>query len=421
MQRRCRWRRRVCLLVCCLIGTSLEAYAHLGGAVGLRPFVDEGVIVGGATTWGVIGLHDGGFAQTCEEALGSVPVDVVRLRDGDVVTLVAATDQGLTRSVDDGCSWQALTAVQGQRVGALSATTSTRLWAITSNAQADRADDNVLITSDDGGETFAIVFTFAHAVPTSLVVERASDGGERVLVAGRDQAQQAPRLWRSDGSAFSPFASGALEGAQLTRALAIDDHGLWFSTLDRLGRGHLFVAAVDDLDGAAAVEVGSFDGIVGATDAVAGHRFVTAAGGVVFRAPDSGVAITPGQWQRTTDGPLECLRRVPGDEGLWGCGRQSNGAWFVRTLDGVSWAPVFPFDEVTSRRCPDTTPGSQACAYRFVPAPGEGDDVDVDDDDEIDVVAPTGSCAQGSMETITTLAGALGVAWVFVTRRRRRR
>jgi hypothetical protein len=75
--------RQRLFFLCSLLGADLEAEAHLGGALGLRPFVDEGTVVGGATTWGVIGLHDGVFAQTCEEALGSVPVDVVRQRHGD--------------------------------------------------------------------------------------------------------------------------------------------------------------------------------------------------------------------------------------------------------------------------------------------------------------------------------------------------
>jgi hypothetical protein len=398
------------------MGASPEAAAHLGGAVGLRPFVDEGAVVGGATTWGVIGLDNGAFTQTCEEALGAIPLDVARLRQGDVTGLVAATDQGLFRSLDDGCSWEALGAPANRRVGALAVTSSMQLWAITSDPRTDRTDDNVLLRSDDGGETFAVVFVFAQAVPTSLVVD-GSEAGERVLVAGTDQALRAPRLWHGDGASLSPIAIDALEGAQLARALAIDDNGLWFSTLDRLGRGHLWVAALDDPDGAGAVEVGSFDGIVGSTATVAGLRFVTAAGGVVWRAENGGAAITPAQWQRTTDGPLECLRRVSGDEGLWGCGRHMNGAWFVRTLDGVNWAPVFAFDEVASRRCPETTPGGQACAYRFAPPPIDDNDNDNDNDD---AGAPE-SCAQAQAQGSSSFISGLCLIGIFVARGRRRR
>jgi MYXO-CTERM domain-containing protein len=399
---------------------AMPAAAHIGGAEGVVPFVDDGVLVGAGTTWGVIGDNGGAFAQTCEEAIGDVPRDFARVAGDGVVQIVAATGLGVMVTTDDGCSWSAAPGTAGRSVAAM--TTSpvpARLWAITDDIDTSVAGDNALLRSDDGGATFGAVQALAGLRLTSIVV---GDHGDRelLLIAGTDVASRRPVLLLGDDRGVAPAGAPALDGAQLVRVLAVDDDAVWFSTLDGIGRGHLFIApraggdvAPDVLLGEA-VEVGAFDGLVKATAGIAGVRFATAAGSVLFSTADAGTAIDPGGWQRSTDGPLECLRRVHGDDGLWGCGRQTSGTWFKRTVDGITWTAALPFASVGERRCPATTPGSEACAYRFEPPGDDGDDGDDNADDD---VAPNGdddgpSCGQ---------AGAPWAAVLLILRRRRRR
>ena len=75
----------VVVVVVGLAGLGLwapTASAHLGGAQGVMPFVDDGVLVAAGTTWGLVTADDGdGFSQSCEEAIGDVPRAFVRLVD----------------------------------------------------------------------------------------------------------------------------------------------------------------------------------------------------------------------------------------------------------------------------------------------------------------------------------------------------
>ncbi len=264
-------------------------------------------------------------------------------------------------------------------------------------------------------------------VLTSLVVgarDAAGEvGGDRLLVGGVDIDTRAPLLWTAsstvDGHNTDPVPIAVDDDAQLVIALAIDDEGLWFSTLDLIGRGHLWRVAIDDsrieVDGAglAGTEVGSFDGIVRATGRAGGHRFVIAAGGVLHRAP----AADLGVFTRTTDGPLQCLLTVPGDERLWGCGTQPAGTFFRATNDGETWVDVLPFDTVEELACPSGTPAAAACAYRF--------DIEVPEPSQppppvsLPPEGPGPGC--GQMGADQYIAGYVTVAAVIALRTRRRR
>jgi hypothetical protein len=249
-------------------------------------------------------------------------------------------------------------------------------------------------------------------------------GGDRLLVGGVDVETRAPLLWTAlstPGHNTDPIPITVDDDAQLAIALAIDDDGLWFSTLDRIGRGHLWRVAIDDAgiegDGAglAGAEVGSFDGVVRATGRVGGHRFVIAAGDVLHRAP----AADLGVFTRTTDGPLRCLLTVPGDDRLWGCGTQPAGTFFRATNDGETWVDVLPFDTVEELACPSGTPAAAACAYRFDIEDPEPPQPPAPPPVSLPSQGPGPGCGQIGADQY--LAGHIAAAAVIALRTRRRR
>jgi len=394
--------------LCATLFGATVSRAHLGGAEGVMPFVDDGALVGAGTTWGLVaGGVDGAFSQTCEESIGDVPRAFVHSPGtAGVGGTLAATALGVMATVDGGCTWTLVPGTEGRSMTALvpSPTSPGTLWATT--ATVDGADNGVLV-SHDGGATFSVF----QAVPagvllTSLavgvVVGGDDDGLDRLLVAGADTVARLPLLLTgttSSSLAVVPSSADPFAGAQLVRALAVDDDALWFSTLDQIGRGHLFRGAVVvngegavDVDVANAVEVGSFDGIVKAAASVAGVRLVIAAGGLVFRARATdleGAVVAPSVWTRTVDGPLQCLQRVAGDERLWGCATPTAGTWFKATADGETWQDMLPVDEVAEYACPSGTPGAELCAYQVA------EESEPPTDDEPSVTPPPApSCGQ---------------------------
>ena len=370
-------KRLVLAGVLALTATS-STQAHIGGAEGLVPFLDDdGAVIGAGTTWGLVFASDGAYAQTCEEAIGDTPTAFIRVDDG--ARTITAMGLGVVESDDDGCSWTTVPGTAGRAVSALqsSATTTGTIWASTATVGGI---DNAVMVSTDHGRSFASANTVAATILlTSLAVGDVA-GADVVVVGGVDTTTRAPLLRLLTTTAATTLTTLPVPGdSQLAIALTIEagttdeDRDLWFSTLDRIGRGHLWRAAIGangDVDSAAAVEVGAFDGLVTATATHAGFRFVLAAGGILFRAPLISVVDTATVWQRVPQPPLRCLQHVDNDQGVWACGAASTGAWFVRSVDGESWAPVLPFSQVIDHRCPSTTPAAAACAYRFeVPTP----------------------------------------------------
>ncbi|MDP2343147.1 MAG: hypothetical protein Q8O67_19475 [Deltaproteobacteria bacterium] len=390
---------------------SLAGQAHVAGAEGVIPFVTDGVLVGAGTTWGLVTVDVVGapaqvnFGQTCEEAIGGAPRAFARVGGGgDEERTLVASSAGIASTIDRGCTWSVVDGAAGLSVTALqpSRTTAGTLWATTATFESDNA---VLVSVDDGRS-----FTRAHGVDVGvLLTSLALAADDRLIVGGVDTTTRTPLLLSSGASSAAGLVALPVPaGAQLVRALVVDDEGLWFSTLDGIGRGHLFRAALDGLS--APVEVGSFDGIVTATAGFAGQRFAVAAGGVLHRAPPG----EPRVFARTTEGPLTCLVRVDGDDRLWGCGAQPNGAWFKATSDGEAWADVLRFDEVGEHACPSTTPAAAACAYRFALPPGPADPDPVTDEPRPD--RPTCACTQGSAADSVVVV----VVVVLAIHRRRR-
>jgi hypothetical protein len=276
---------------------------------------------------------------------------------------------------------------------------------------------------------------------TSLAVGQAvvgdvgagSEQHEQLLVvAGTDTVTRRPLLlWgMSSSSSLLPVSGVALDDAQLVRALAVDGDvagvaggEVWFSTLDSIGRGHLHRVLVTAGVMADAVEVGSFDGLVKATGSVAGLRFVIAAGGVVFRAlatdlvSDGSDVVDLAVWGRSAAGPLQCLLRRPGDARLWGCGDQSAGTWFKATVDGDTWQDELPMPQVRELACPVSTPGAQACAYRFEDPAAEPSS----SSPPPAPAAPSASCNHAAAEPVAVMLAGVALGWSGRRRQRRRR
>jgi hypothetical protein len=399
--------------------------AHLGGAEGVMPFVDDGALVGAGTTWGLVaGGVDGAFSQTCEESIGDVPRAFVRSASSDgVPRTLAATALGVMATVDGGCTWTPVPGTEGRSMTALvsSPTSPATLWATTATVDAD----NDVLVSHDGGATFAVF----QAVPagvllTSLavgvVVGGDDDGLDRLLVAGVDTVARVPLLLVGTSSGLVPVPVGPLDGAQLVRALTVDDDALWFSTLDQIGRGHLFRMPVTTAgaDDGAAVEVGSFDGLVKAAASVAGFRFVIAAGGLLFRARATDLeapVVEQSVWTRTVDGPLQCLQRVAGDARLWGCATPTAGTWFKATVDGETWQDMLAVDDVAEHACPSETPGAALCAYQVTELPADDEPADP-------TPPPAPSCGQtaGDAHGLFVVVGAVLLGRLGPGRWRRR-
>ena len=420
------------------------ASAHLGGAQGVMPFVDDGVLVAAGTTWGLVTGDDvTGFSQSCEEAIGDVPRAFVRLVNELGPRTLAATGQGVVATVDGGCTWTPVPGTVDRNVTALvaSGVTPGTLWATTASVDGD----NAVLVSHDGGAAFetwqvvpvGVLLTSLAVGPVVVDVGDVVAGSEQheqqlLMVAGTDTGTRRPLLlWgmssssSSSSSSLLPVGGAALDGAQLVRALAVDGDvagvaggEVWFSTLDSIGRGHLHRVLVTAGVMADAVEVGSFDGLVKATGSVAGFRFVIAAGGVVFRAlatdlvSDGSDVVDLAVWGRSAAGPLQCLLRLPGDARLWGCGDVAAGTWFKATVDGDTWQDELPMQQVRELACPESSPGAQACAYRFAdpvadppsssPSPAPA--------------APSASCNQAAADPFALMLAA--VALVCMARRR---
>lgn len=397
------------LLVAAAFGFAAPTEAHLGGGEGVVPFIEGGVVIGAGTTWGLIGAAGAGYSQTCEEAIGDVPRDFVRVIDDDGAPHVfAATGAGVSVSVDDGCTWRPAAGTADRAVLALSAVNES-LVAVT----ADPGQPNQVLVSDDGGATFSPRHTTAATV---LLTSLAAGEGGALLVAGSDTGTATPLLLFGDAASLAPLPGPFLNDARLARALTVDADALWCSTLDGIGRGHLWriprvdgVPVVDE-----AVDVGAFDGLVRATGIAGGRRFAIAASGILFRVVDDGAAIDPAGWVRTTEGPLACLRRVVGDDRLWGCGTQLDEVWFKATRDGVTWDTVLPFDGVTDRVCPAETPAAAACAHRFAPP---ADDIPAGETPDTPATATQPSCAAGG----APLSWLSWLSWLLLVRWRRQR
>ena len=371
---------------------AARADAHAGTQAGRAPFVVGGALVGGGTTWGLV-LRDGdAYRRVCEEATGSPNVfEYWRRADGAVYAGVVG---GLLRAVDDGCDWEARPgAFDGSNVSEIEAARDAPdvVWIAT----ADYLGANGVHRSVDGAESFAGTgLVDVDAVLFGLV---ASPDGASAWVSGIAQPSGAPYLRRTDDEGANwdaPTADFSVYDA--VEVLALDGTTLLLAAT----RQNDGVLLESNASLASIAEVGAFPNTIVAVALDGLYRYVLLFTGALYRK-----TIEDAEWTLVDGVDLDCLVKVPGEAGLWGCGQACGDGQFLRSDDGVVWTKVLGA-EVVERACGVDSAGAQ-CA-QFAPAPGAAscgvdagvvappDDAGVDDagspddDDDAGAAAPDG-------------------------------
>lgn len=356
------WKARVFLplvwLACLLVfAWGRAAVAHVGLPGGTHPFVVDGVLKGGGTSWGIVMLERGVPVRVCEEATGMVVFFYAR-GVGDRV-LVGGTG-GLVVTDDDGCTYAQVPGFAGLFVSTIGvARDAPDTVFVGANALAEAR----LMRSVDGGDTFA---------PTSLVVPElglssivVSDDAARVVVSGVALSGH-PRTFVSDdgGETFDERSiwpdearSAAVLGFDVdgdhVLALILDDTTL--STLVRVDPGFTSFVVVEQ-----------FESIVTDYAAYQGARLIVLADRDLRRqVPGVDPTFVP-----VDDAPMGCLVRPPGEDTLWMCGQPDEGFHFFSSSDGFDFAPFMAFDDVVERACPAGTPGDVRCDFSIPDAGG---------------------------------------------------
>ena len=358
--------------------SSTPAFAHLGqDQFGRFPFIEDGVVIGGGTSWGVV-LPDevfGGYGRVCEESFG--PAVTFALRQVERERVLLGGINGVEVSADGGCSWTVVD-------NALTGTFPNAMWHDPINPRrllvgtSTIGADNGLWESVDDGDTWRVVLPARVGNFFNIAV---SDDGTRIAATGNDGAGHVLLLMSDDGGDSFVDVSAAVDDRVIVSALLFDGDTLLLGGLSPSTQG--FIDRVD-FDGVGVVVDGVgemprqsthaviFDGVL--------HVIArTGARGELYRANDSALGFGV-----VAEGPSECLFVVDGT--LWGCGKQAglNQALFLRSDDGEAWTTDIGFIEVHYRACPEGTAGAVGCSSFIETFCGNGLDDDLDGVDDCD-------------------------------------
>ncbi|MDP2344441.1 MAG: hypothetical protein Q8O67_26020 [Deltaproteobacteria bacterium] len=337
---------------------------HLQPLGGIRPFVVDGVLVGGSTSWGIVVVDDGGALRVCEEAARQNAAFHVRLDDGRVLL---GGPGGLYASDDDGCSLRpVLGDVLSHEIAAVAVGAGG-----TFVSSGRPGFPNGVFVGVDGDTRFVRTGLDGTASPLwDLVADPARPA---VFVSGDDLDLEQPLLLASSdaGATWEAPAFDVGVYAALT-VLGVDDDGAVFVGATHADRSGSLLRASADLS---SVEtVASFDLPVTHAAVLAGALAVVVEPGQLYvRA-----AFEP-ELVVVADVQAGCVWSI--DQALWACGSTTGrlaGVHFARSLDGHTWIPALLDDDIRERSCPADTDGAEACAA-YVDVPTVGPDAGPDD------------------------------------------
>lgn len=372
---------RVITAACALLLAAPAAGHANQPQEGRVPFVVDGAVIGGLSTWGLVLPVGDAWQRVCEEAIGPVAFFSRRQGNGDI--LVGALD-GLMVTRDQGCSYQLVSgALDGLAPSAL-VEAGGRLFATTGQFGAQ----NGVFVSDDG----AASWDPATTPQSELLLFRliASPDGTHLMATGsRSGASTAPVvLVSTDGGDSFADASAGYSAYVIATALGFLEDGTT-AMISGITATNDFRVLRADADSYAAPTV------IGNLPAEAKYG-VAWQGTVWVVTPLSGdlyqKRTTDGDFVHVTDartGPTNCIYLHPSGDGLMGCGRQLPGSpgLFMESTDGATWTELIGFDDVSYRVCSAETTGFTACATYYESSCSNGGDedfdqlIDCDDDD----------------------------------------
>ncbi len=357
------------------LALAVALVGHLGqDQFGQFPFVDDdGALVGGGTSWGVVLPDDAGrYGRVCEESFGPV-VSFALYQHGRGRVLLGGVD-GISEATDGGCAQQVLdNGLRGAFVSAVHVDRNNPAHLLVTTATT--ASANGVWESVDGGDTFVQLWA-AEGVSWFAI---AADDAAHVVVSGSDDdGQHHVASSRDRGATFSDVSALWRDEAAV-RVLTFDGADVIVGGLSQDARGYVDRAQLT-LDPPSKSRVGTAPRDVTQAVVFRDALYVLARTGVVgellreARDSETGFALVPG-------GPSDCVFVV--DDALVGCGKLTLGIdvpLFSRSRDGAVWVPEIAFADVSDRTCPVGSPGQVGCPFET----RCGDTVDNDFDTFVD-------------------------------------
>lgn len=407
------------IVILAAVALPAPAASHEGPVYGSTPFVQDGVLVGGGTSWGLLlNDEDGTPLWTCVEALDLTlePPFWARVPSGDVL---AGTLEGLRVTDDGGCTWRPS---PGPLVGlpttavAVDPGDAGRLWVVAGAAGFQR-----LFRTEDGAQTWDEVEVDLEG----LVVSRLAlaDGGERVRVAAVREDDLVTVVLGSDDGGGSWLSPAALDGWSNVVLLHLSDDGALLLFTATSGDAPFLVGLDADLTSGtqtlSALDSPARDATLYGDDIL----LITEVDGL------HRLRIGGELQQLLVGGPTRCVKTVEGL--LLGCGDDPLLPQFQLGEDVWSWVSLIDFEDVQMRDCPDETLAGVVCPLAWDllqnPVIVDDDDSAADDDDDDDTtpdfLADDDDDDGGDCACAAGAGGVTGGGWLLLlaglSRRRR--
>ena len=340
---------RLALLIS-LLSFPAIALAHSGAPFGTHPFIDDGVLIGGGTDYGMLIIEDDGVPYwTCEEAFEYEPNWWFKAPGGPAL---AGTFLGMRVSTDGGCTWlpptdEALAAPNMAAVG-FDPEESHHVFVATGEAQTT----NRIYESTNGGVSFQETgFAIFGVKPRGIAV---AAGAERLWVLAIRESDAVGLVYGSEDGGVTWSDPVELVGWAVPEYLGLsEDAGhVYISAFTTAGEFYLLRVATDLLS--PAQTVAQFESPVNAVADYQGLLHVSVGWISYFLQEEPG-----GGFELQETGPTRCFHVQDGV--LWGCGLDPFFPQFASSTDGVEWTPEITFDQVVPRECPAGSRAADLC------------------------------------------------------------